>query len=263
MAIRVGIGGWTFEPWRGPFYPPGLKHAEELAYASRRLSAIEINGTFYRTQSAASFAKWREETPEGFVFSVKGHRTVTNRAKLAEAGESVAWFLDSGLLELGDKLGPLLWQLPHTKKFNAEDVAAFLALLPPERNGRRLRHALEVRHATFVAPELVDLARKAGVAIVYADEASYPSIADATADFIYARLQNASAEEETGYPPAALDAWADRARTWAAGGAPADLPHLAPKAEDSARDVFVLMINGAKERAPLAAMSLISRLGQP
>ncbi len=261
MAIRVGIGGWTFEPWRGTFYPPGLKHADELAYASRQLTAIEINGTFYRTQSPASFAKWRDETPDGFVFSVKGHRSVTNRAKLAEAGDSMAWFLDSGVMELGPKLGPFLWQLAHTKKFDAGEIAAFLALLPVEKNGVRLRHALEVRHDSFRDPALIDVARRAGVAIVYADSPKYPAIADPTADFLYARLQNADADEPTGYPPQSLDAWAGRARQWQAGDVAEGLPLLGPALPATGiRDVFVFMINGAKERAPAAAAGLIARL---
>lgn len=261
--IRVGIGGWTFEPWRGTFFPDKLPHARELAYASRQLSSIEINGTFYRTQSAASFGKWRDETPDGFVFSVKGHRTVTNRARLAEAGESVAWFIASGILELGDKLGPLLWQMAPTKKFDAADFAAFLALLPPEAGGRRLRHAVEVRHPTFVVPEAVELAARAGVAIVFADSAKYPAIPDTTADFVYARLQNAEADQPAGYPAADLDRWHERARAWEAGGAPADLVPVTPGGgmATGGRDVFVYMINGAKERAPAAAMALIERLG--
>ncbi|MCW5696000.1 MAG: DUF72 domain-containing protein [Bauldia sp.] len=261
--IRVGIGGWNYAPWRETFYPPEVKAKDELAYAASQLTSIEINGTFYRTQSPASFAKWRDETPDGFMFAVKGHRSVTNRAKLAEAGESVRWFLDSGLAELGPKLGPILWQLPHYKKFDAEDVGAFFAALPGDLGGTPLLHAIEVRHGTFVDPAFVTLARGAGVAVVYADSVKYPAIADVTGPFVYARLQNAAPREELGYPPADLDQWAERCRTWASGGAPADLPLLAAAPEKTPRPTFVYMINGAKERAPAAAMSLMARLGQP
>ncbi len=257
--IRVGIGGWTYAPWRGGvFYPERLAAARELGFASRAVTTIEINGTFYRTQSAASFAKWRDETPDGFVFSVKGHRSVTNRRVLAEAGESIAWFLASGVLALGDRLGPLLWQFTPFKQFDREDFAAFLAALPPEAEGRPLRHAVEVRHASFATEAFVDLARRHGVAIVYAD--AYLSLADRTADFVYARLQTAAADEPTGYPPQVLDAWAERARQWQAGADPADLPRVATAAAPAPRDVFLYMINGAKERAPAAAKALLQRL---
>lgn len=260
--IRVGIGGWTFAPWRDNFYPKGLPHAKELAYAGTHVTTIEINGTFYRAQSPASFAKWRDETPANFVFSIKGHRGVVAKAKLNETGEQLAWFLASGMLELGDKLGPFLWQMPHTKKFNAEEIAGFFALLPREAGGRPLRHAFEPRHETFATPEFVDLARAADVAVVYADNPKYPEIADLAGDFVYARLQNAEAEEPTGYTAAALDAWAGRAKGWAGGAPAADLPLLAQHGAGGQRDVFVYMINGAKERAPAAAMALIERVGR-
>jgi uncharacterized protein YecE (DUF72 family) len=260
--IRVGIGGWTYEPWRGTFYPEGLKHADELAYAGKHLTTIEINGTFYRTQSAASFAKWRDETPEGFVFSVKGHRAVVNRAVLAEAGEAIGWFLDSGVLELGDKLGPLLWQFAPFKKFVPDDFAAFLALLPSERNGRRLRHAVEVRHETFLVPEFVALLRKHNVAVVFADSDEYPAIADPTADFVYGRLQRTDEKNRAGYADADLDRWLAAGRAWEAGGVPKDLPTIGARAAPKKkRDVFLYMIAGAKVRAPAAAMALIGRLG--
>jgi len=259
--IRVGIGGWTYEPWRGTFYPEGLKHADELAYAGKHLTTIEINGTFYRTQSAASFAKWRDETPAGFVFTVKGHRAVVMPRQLADSGEAVGWFLQSGVLELKDKLGPLLWQLPPNKKFDAEDIDAFLGLLPREARGLPLRHALEVRNATFLVPRLVDLARKHNVAVVFADSADYPMVADVTADFVYARLQKSEADIPTGYVAADLDRFARLAKLWAAGGEPADLPRYGTKtAAKKKRDVFAFMISGAKERAPAAAMALIARL---
>lgn len=259
--IRVGIGGWNFAPWRGTFYPEKLKQAEELSYASQRLTSIEINGTFYRTQSAASFAKWRDETPDDFVFSVKGHRAVVNAKKLAEAGDAVTWFLGSGIAELGPKLGPILWQLAPYKRFDPEDLAGFFALLPEELGGRRMMHALEVRHTSFLVPEYVALARKHNVATVYAHSDEYPAIADVTADFAYARLQMTQEANETGYTPNELDAWAKVAKTWEAGGEADGLPRFGAKpAAKKKRPVFVYMIAGAKVRAPHAAMALIERL---
>jgi len=258
--IRVGIGGWTYEPWRGTFYPAGLKHADELRHAGAHLTTIEINGTFYRTQSAASFAKWRDETPDGFVFAVKGHRAVVNKSVLAEAGEAIDWFYGSGILALGDKLGPVLWQFAPHKKFDA-DFAAFLALLPKEKDGRPLRHVVEVRSETFLVPEFVDLLRKHEVAVVYADSDDYPAVADVTAPFVYMRLQRTEEAHDTGYAGADLDRWAARAKTFAAGGAPDDLVRFHPKqAAKKKRDVFVYMIAGAKVRAPAAAMALIERV---
>jgi uncharacterized protein YecE (DUF72 family) len=258
--IRVGIGGWTFAPWRGTFYPADLKQADELKHASRRLTTIEINGTFYRTQSAASFRKWRDETPEDFVFSVKGHRAVVNSRKLAEAGEPIDWFFKSGVFELGDKLGPVLWQFAPFKKFNAADLGAFLGLLPHQAGGRRLQHVVEVRHESFRVPEFVALLRAHNVAVVYADSDKHPAIADVTADFVYARLQRTRDEIDTGYAAADLDGWAARARLWEAGGAPDDLPRVATAAAKTPRPVFVYMISGAKVRNPAAAMALIARV---
>jgi len=261
MGVRVGIGGWTYEPWRGSFYPEGLPAKRELEHASRHLTAIEINGTFYRSQGPKSFAKWREETPDDFVFTVKGHRAVVNAKKLGEAGEAVEWFFRSGVTELGDKLGPVLWQLAPFKKFDDEDLGAFLTLLPREVAGLPIRHAIEVRNTSFVVPEFVDLARKNDVAIVYADSDEHPAIADVTAGFVYARLQRSSSEEENGYTAADLDKWGERAKLWAAGGAPGDLTYVdAPKTRKTKRDVFIFFISGAKERNPAAAQALIERL---
>ena len=260
-SIRIGVGGWTFAPWRGPFYPKGLPHKDELSYASRHLTAIEINGTFYRTQSPASFRKWAEETPDGFVFALKGHRFVTNRKVLGEAGDGIRHFVDSGILELGDKLGPLNWQLAGTKRFDPGDTEAFLKLLPREAGGRPLRHALEVRHESFAVPEFVDLARRHGVAIVFADSDEYPAIADQTADFVYVRLQRSRAGEDAGYAPAEIDRWAGAARAWAGGQGPDGLPLVAgPAPAKTGRDVFVFFISGEKVRNPLAARELIGRL---
>ena len=260
-SIRVGIGGWTYEPWRKTFYPKGLSQKKELEYASRQVTAIEINGTFYGTQKPAVFAKWRDETPDDFVFSVKALRYATNRRVLAEAGESIGKFVGSGLSELGDKLGPLLWQFAPTKQFDPADFTKFLDLLPRELKGRPLRHVLDVRHATFSTEEFLDLARKYKAATVFADSDDYPSFADVTADFVYARLMRTESKIKTGYPPKALDAWAKRAQEWASGKEPADLPRVAkpPKAV-AQRDVFLFMISGAKERAPAAAQALIGRL---
>jgi uncharacterized protein YecE (DUF72 family) len=261
--IRVGVGGWTYEPWRGTFYPAGLKHADELRYASRHLTTLEINGTFYRTQSAASFRKWRAETPEGFLFAVKGHRAIVNRRNLAGAGEALDWFFKSGVLELGDKLGPLLWQLAPFKKFDAGDLEGFLELLPRELNGRPAMHVLEVRHESFLVPEFVALLRAHKVAVVYADSDDYPAMADVTADFVYARLQRTREKLASGYPPAELDRWAERAQEWETVGAPDDLPKVDRKpARKKKRPVFIYMISGAKVRAPAAAMELLQRLGK-
>lgn len=260
--IRVGIGGWTFAPWRGTFYPKGLKQADELKYAGEHLTSIEINGTFYRTQSARSFAKWRDETPDNFVFSIKGHRAIVNKKKLAEAGEGLDWFYGSGILELGDKLGPVLWQFAPFKRFDAEDFGAFLRLLPKEKEGRALRHVVEVRHRSFLVPECIDLLREHGVAVVYADSDDYPATADVTAPFVYLRLQRTQEENETGYAAADLDLWTERARTFATGGVPDGLDRVseAPPPEQD-RDVFAYFISGAKVRAPAAAMAMIDRLG--
>lgn len=258
--IRVGIGGWTFAPWRSNFYPPGLKQADELRYAAGKLTTIEINGTFYRTQSPSSFAKWRDETPDGFVFSVKGHRAIVNKSKLADNKEALDWFFASGIAELGNRLGPILWQLAPFKRFDADDIAAFFGLLPKELGGRPLRHVIEPRHASFQDAAFVDLARTHNVAIVKADSAKYPTIEDLSGDVVYARLQQASAEEPEGYSAEALDRWAERAKGWEAGKPGEGAPVVAEPTEPREREVFVLMINGAKERAPAAAAALIDRL---
>jgi uncharacterized protein YecE (DUF72 family) len=261
--IRVGIGGWTFEPWRGVFYPDKLPQKSELAYAGSKLTAIEINGTFYGSQKPESFRKWRQETPDGFVFSMKGPRFATNRRVLAEAGDSVKRFLDSGITELGPKLGPINWQLAATKKFDADDIAAFLKLLPAKQEGHALRHVIEVRHASFMVPEFIALLREHGVAAVFADEPDYPYFFDPTASFVYLRLQCASEGEPVGYAPEVLDDWAARAKAWASGKRPDGLPRIDAGSDKDAKplDVFVFMINGHKPKAPAAAMSLIERLG--
>ncbi|HVO03183.1 MAG TPA: DUF72 domain-containing protein [Candidatus Cybelea sp.] len=242
--IRIGIGGWTFEPWRGVFYPKGHPQKRELEFASRKLTSIEINGTYYSTFKPASWSKWREETPDGFVFAIKGSRFCTNRRVLAEAGESVARFVGQGLAELKDRLGPINWQFMGTKKFDAEDFGAFLKLLPREVKGLRLRHAVEVRHESFKTEAFYDLAREHEVAIVYAGDSEFPEIDQSTTDFAYARLMGTQEDVETGYKKAALESWAKQAKTWARRG-----------------DAFVYVISGAKVRNPAAARALIERVG--
>lgn len=260
--IRIGIGGWTYEPWRGgTFYPQDLVQKRELEYASRAVTAIEVNGTFYSSFKPDTFAKWAAEVPDDFVFAVKASRYATNRKRLDEGGESIAKFLGQGLVELGPKLGPILWQLANTKQFDPQEIAGFLKLLPAKQDGVALRHALQVRHDSFHVPEFVDLCRAAGVAIVYADSADYPAIADVSGDFVYARLENAESRFTAGFAPSKLDEWADAVRVWAKGGVPDGHPTFAAAADKQARDVFVFMINGAKEKAPAAAMALIERVG--
>jgi len=262
--IYTGIGGWTYEPWRGVFYPEGLPHARELAYAAAHLTSIEVNGTFYRTQTPATFRKWASEVPDDFVFSLKGPRYAVNRRVLAEAGDSIKRFLDSGVTELGARLGPLLWQFTPYKKFDEADFGKFLELLPAKFDGHSLRHVVEVRNDSFKTPAFIALLRQFGVAVVYAEHDTYTEIADITADFIYARLQKGDEKLKAGYAPKALDAWAKRAQIWAKGGEPKDLPRVDnnKSAAKKPRDTFIYFIHEAKLRAPAAAMALIERLGK-
>jgi uncharacterized protein YecE (DUF72 family) len=258
--IRIGVGGWTFAPWRGVFYPYGLAQKDELGYMSRRLTAVEINATYYGSQKPESYRRWASETPDGFIFTLKGSRFTTNRRVLAEAGESIGRFFDQGLTELGDKLGPILWQFAPTKRFDEADFEAFLELLPKAVDGRRIRHCVEVRHASFRTPAFAALLRRHEVPVVFADHHAYPALADVTGDFVYARLQTGSDDVETAYAPRDLDAWAQRLVTWAAGGRPADLDCADPdhKPEGQAREVFAFIIHEGKVRAPAAAMALIT-----
>ncbi|MES2337965.1 MAG: DUF72 domain-containing protein [Pseudomonadota bacterium] len=259
--IRVGIGGWTYEPWRGGvFYPEKWPIKRELEYAAGRLTAIEVNGTYYSGFKPATFANWRDATPDGFVFALKASRFCTNRRILADAGESVMRFVGQGIVELGDKLGPILWQFMATKTFDTEDFGAFLKLLPAAHDGIALRHAVQVRHDSFAVPEFVAMCRAAGVAIVYAQSDDYPGLADVTGDFVYARLETAVADEPAGYAPAELDRWAVTARDWAAGLEPDGLPYVTRAATPAPRDTFLFFIGGAKERNPAAAQALIGRL---
>ena len=261
--IRVGIGGWTFEPWRGSFYPKGLARSEELAFASRAVTTIEINATYYRLQTAKSFAHWHESTPDDFVFCVKGSRYVTNRRKLAEAGEAIERFMASGLAELQGKLGPLVWQLPTTKVFERIDVEAFLRLLPSSLAGRPVRHALEVRHPSFMCEDYLAAARHYGVTTVFADSSSYPSFDDTTGSFTYARLMQTESRYKAGYSPKRVEFWAESARLWSHGLKPPGLHNVDAVGQQAGarRDVFVFFISGAKERAPAAALALIEQLG--
>ena len=258
--IRSGMGGWSYEPWRQTFYPNDVPQRRELEYASRQVSAIEINSTFYRLQKPEIFAGWRDQTPDDFMFTAKASRGATYRKDLTEARESVERFAN-GVSVLAPKLGAINWQIPPTKKFDAKEMSTFLSYLPREVRGIELRHALEVRHATFMCEQFVDLARAAGTAIVFADTDAYPSFADVTGSFIYGRLMRTVSAEPAGYPPDVLQQWATRARQWTRGGEPHDLPKVSqttPVAK--ARDVFLFFISGAKERAPLAARELLKRV---
>lgn len=259
--IRVGIGGWTYAPWRDNFYPAKLVQRRELEYASRHVTSIEVNGTYYRAQKAATYAKWRSETPDGFVFSLKAPRFTTDRKVLAGAGKSIGEFINGGIAELGDRLGPINWQFPPHKSFEPDDFSAFLDILPRKLDGREMRHVLEVRHESFQCAQYIDLARRHRVVTVFTDSPKYPSFADITGDFVYLRLMRSEPSIATGYQEKLLDTWAERARTWAGGDEPVSLPRVAPAhAHGASRDVFVYFISAAKERNPAAAIALLSRL---
>jgi len=258
--IRVGVGGWSFDPWRETFYPKGLQRGRELEHASRKLTSIEIDSTYYGGKTPEIFRTWRDATPDDFVFAVKGSRFVTNRRVLAEAGPSIERFFQTGVTELGKKLGPINWQFAKTKRFEPDDFAAFLALLPGSVDGVALRHAVEVRHMSFRTAPFVELARSRGVAVIVAGDSEFPLIADITAPFVYARIMGTSETEATGYSDEALRAWAERARRWAGGGAPKDLDTVAPPVNSGARDVFLYVISGFKPRNPVAASALIEKI---
>ena len=243
--IRVGIGGWVFPPWRGSFYPAGLPQAQELAYASRQLTTIEINGTFYGRQKPESFRRWFDETPENFAFSLKGPRFATHRPDLAAAGPAIDRFLASGVLELGNKLGPILWQFPSTTSINESGLDAFLELLPRHMDGRALRHVVEIRRQSFPQASLIALLRRHQVAIALDDDLD---LDDLTAEFLYARLRHCTLDEPAGYPPDRFDACAQRLLQWSI---------------QSVSDGFVYFISGAKIRAPAAAQALLQRLTEP
>lgn len=241
--IRVGIGGWNYESWNETFYPKGLAATKQLEYAASKVTAIEINATFYRTQSAASFKKWAASTPENFMFSVKAPRAAVQRKDLREAKESIEWFFNSGVSELGSKLGPIFWQMAPYKKFDADEMKAYFDMLPEKLGKQKLRHALEVRHASFTDDAFLKLARERNIAVVTVESEKHPLIAELTADFAYARLELTQADEPTGYGKPALKKWAKTARDWEKSG-----------------DVFLYFISGAKERNPAAAMAMLDIL---
>jgi uncharacterized protein YecE (DUF72 family) len=287
VEIRIGISGWTYTPWRGTFFPKGLKQKDELAYASRKVNSIEINGTFYSLQRPESYALWREQTPEGFVFSVKAPRFITHILRLKDVRTPLANFFASGVLRLGDKLGPLLWQLPPSFAYDRERIEAFFRLLPRTtseaaalarhhdahvRHGswlkterdQPLRHALEVRHFSFETPEFISLLRANAIGLVVADTAGkWPAMEDLTSDFVYVRLHGAERLYASGYTPKALDSWEAKIREWIRGKSPASTHRIAPvpKGAPQPRDIFVYFDNDVKTRAPYDAMSLAHRLG--
>jgi uncharacterized protein YecE (DUF72 family) len=287
---RIGISGWLYRPWRGTFYPPGLPQKRELEFASRQVNSIEINGSFYSLKRPPSWQRWYDETPPGFLFSVKGSRFITHMRKLNAVDEPLANFFAQGLLHLKEKLGPFLWQFPPNFGFHADRLDQFLHALPRTVDaaarlarrhsaqldgrayarvpaglaGRPLRHAVEIRHASFVAPEFVALLRRHNVALVVADTAGkWPFLEDLTADFVYARLHGDEQLYVSGYTPAALDTWAARVRAWRTGGEVAGARHASPEPPRAraARDVFVYFDNDAKVRAPFDAIGLAQRVG--
>ena len=259
--IHIGIGGWTYAPWDDSFYPPGLRKKDQLPHAATRLTAIEINGTFYRSQTPATFQSWHDAVPPGFVFAVKAPRYAVNRKVLAEAGESITRFADSGLDRLGDRLGPILWQLAPTKAYDPNDFSAFLDLLPARAGDLPLRHAVELRHPSFACPQVIAACRDRNIAIVLAADSDYPLIADQTADFSYLRIMGTTEGHDTGYPPESLDLWADHARALAQGRQPAGLEPVAGALSDgNQREVFLFVIAGHKVANPAAAEALIARV---
>ena len=284
--IRIGVSGWIYPRWRGVFYPKGLPQRRELAYASRAFTTIEINGTFYSLKSVKDFRRWCADTPEDFVFALKGSRYITHMKKLAQLEAALPNFFASGLLALGQKLGPILWQLPSSMRFDPGRIERFLALLPRDmdaaaalarRHDRRLaedrvmaeplaqgeiRHALEVRHKSFAVPEFIALLRRAGVALVVSESPKWPCFVDVTADFLYLRLHGAEELYVSGYDDIALDRWAKRIARWAGGGDIADVSPIAdPAPPRTARDVYIYFDNDAKVRAPADAQALARRLG--
>lgn len=259
-SIHIGVGGWDFDPWRGTFYPEGLPKTKQLEYAAGQLTATEVNATYYKLQSPALFERWGKAVPDGFKFAVKASRYCTNRKNLGDAAESIGRFCAQGFTELGDRLGPILWQLANSKKFDPDEMRAFLTLLPMRQDGVPLRHAIEPRHESFKDKAFVAMARAANVAIVIAEHETYPQIADLGPDFVYARLQRTREEEPIGYSAGELDRWADVIGQWTSGKSPSGLDYVsdAPAAVQP-RDVFAFVISGAKVRNPLAARALIER----
>ncbi len=260
-AIRVGIGGWVYAPWRNNFYPHGLVQKRELEYASRQVSAIEVNGTWYGAQTPATYARWRDETPDGFVFSAKAPKRITMSRTLAKTGGQIDDFLGD-IATLEGKLGPIVWQFEKGLKIDRDAFLEFLALLPKKIADLKLRHVLDVRDPAFADADYIAIARLHGIATVFTDSQEHPSFADITADFVYARLMRSRAEIACGYPDDELDQWCHRARAWARGDDPVELPHLADaQSGKHKRDVFIYFISSAKERNPAAAMALLGKLG--
>ena len=259
-VIRVGVGGWDFDPWRETFYPPKLPKAKQLDHMAGRLTAVEINATYYKLQKPELFERWAKAVPEDFRFAIKGSRFCSNRKLLAQAGEAVGRFCGQGLVELGGKLGPILWQFMATKRFEPDDFCAFLALLPRKVAGVALSHAVEPRHDSFRDPAFVEMARAAGVAIVFDDSDDFPCIADLSGDLVYARLQRSRERVATGYSAKELKQWAKVAKAWASGASPPGFPYVAEPPPPRPRDTYVFFIAGAKERNPAAAMALLERL---
>lgn len=258
--VRVGVGGWDYDPWRESYYPPKLPKSRQLRHMASRLTAVEVNATYYKLQKPELFERWAKAVPDGFRFAIKGSRFCSNRKVLGEAGEAVERFCGQGLAELGDRLGPILWQFMATKKFVPDDFRAFLALLPRRVAGVPLRHVVEPRHESFRDPAFVAIARTAGVGISFADSDQFPCIADLSGDLTYARLQRSREEVATGYPPAELERWAEVAKAWARGESPEGFPYAAEPWKPGARETYVFFISGAKERNPAAAEALIGRL---
>jgi uncharacterized protein YecE (DUF72 family) len=258
--IRVGVGGWDFDPWRESFYPPKLARSKQLDFAGRHLTAIEINATYYKLQKPESFAAWAKAVPDGFKFAVKASRFCTNRKALGGAGEAIERFCAQGFTALGDRLGPVLWQFMATKRFEPDDFRAFLDLLPRQWDGVKLTHVVEPRNESFRCAEFVAMARSAGVAIAFADSDEFPCIPDLSGDLVYARLQRSREEEATGYPAAQLDRWAKVAKAWARGESAPGFPYVAEPPAPRARETYMFFISGAKARNPAAAMGLIGRL---
>jgi uncharacterized protein YecE (DUF72 family) len=285
-TIRIGISGWTYPPWRGVFYPKGLPQKQELAFAAGRFRTIEINGTFYAMQRPESFSAWSEQTPADFVFSVKAPRFLTHMKRLRDIEAPLGNFLGSGLLRLGEKLGPILWQFPANFRFEPERLEAFFRLLPRDtaraaafakRHAdhrlagrawtrtdatRPLRHAFEIRHESFRDRAFIDLLRRHDIALVCADAVDWLRLLDVTADFVYCRLHGSEELYASGYDDAALDSWAARVAAWAAGREPPDAARVGPRAPARKRDVFVYFDNDAKVRAPVDAQGLMRRVAR-
>lgn len=286
-TVRVGISGWTYKPWRGVFFPAKLPQKRELEYAANTFRTIEINGTFYSLQRPSSYESWAARTPKDFVFSVKGSRYITHMRRLRNIEIPLANFLASGILKLGAKLGPILWQFPPNFAYSHDLIEEFFAMLPNDmraaaalgkkhddrleertwleiEGNQRIRHAMEIRHPSFVTPEFIALLRKYKVALVCADTVEWPRLMDVTSDFIYCRLHGSEVLYTSGYDPQAIEEWAQRVATWAEGGESKDGDFASEKrsSKRTTRDVYVYFDNDAKVRAPHDARALDTRLAE-